>query len=921
MAVAVPTTNHKSSVSSGSSPAPYPKNESINPPLTSASNGMETTSPVSYIPKDITSLDCKILQYQYAISKLEHFIKSIKRISSECNENSTNGASATNTTTTATTESTNGESEAPKEVSPERKLTFSSLPLLHYIVLLSGTVFAISENAFNPKLDLLANYKLFKPTPINISTITTHIPYDNPDSSVGILTDLPKVSTALKCLKALESLAVTCLQGYQKRLAQAKLEQSKLIKDDLTKYYDDLKAIVEKDIFNTDTDIDITLEGLTFSLPKDQNLLENENFVEATLIDIDIKMLFLINKQIDVILNRLKPIILTHKTLKRGSNKTVDTYALHQIFLLTLRLNDVYTVFRRFGRKIFLSNYSHLTDSKFLFQAKNGNYFKNTHLANVDETFNTMKKNGTLIANLTRLVRQDSRFEINPKNINDLVNFANQGHVMLEQSTEKFDAFSQEWITTELRFRKIYQLPKKNLFDIYQSFHEVRPPPIITLNSKQITGSQSTSSKESSSSELEAFPSVSSSNGGAKSLEKGLKKLDLDAPKPATRGSRSSSINSVSSNGSLTNKPLMRKNSLNSPNRNSVLIVPNAAPSNGKVSPLRSRPNSMLFLNSNGSMSNIEGNISSNNSGNINQSPAVAAAGSQTRRRANSQPVKGTPSLNEAIATSGAAAALIRNHNLNAPSSSPTASLRSPTGSINRKPPASTNGKNASPAPNGNKVQKSLLAVKEEEDGTGSPSPTPASSKLSANQRLQQHLRQAAKSGTLMTQEKEILTPVTFDPNAPSSVSIRKYIDPPPQPKEPSPPQEIGSSSGPIGPVSKPRRTRDMVTRRNTQQNSVTKQIDPQSIETSSSYSTDSSSGSGKRVRFTGVPEYSEAEDAPTKYSHPILRNFAVFKSPIRVGNSKPTAFKKKDQLLKKEESLSFKYQVHHQSAEDDSAF
>lgn len=874
-----------------------------------------------YKPEYITSLDCKILQYQYAITKLEVFIKSIRRLSEQCAEGSL--APPENK------EPKQGLSEEQEaEKTPESKsdeISPGALPLMHYIVLLSGSVFAISENSFNAKLDLLSNFKLFKPTTINISTISSHIPYDLADTPVGILTDLPKLPAALKTMKALDSLCSTCLQAYQKRLAQAKVEQSKMIKGDASKYYLDLTKIVGNEIFCTDKDFDLTLNDLSFKLPKDKALMENENFVEASLIDIDVKMVFLLNKQIDSIMTQLRPMISMYKTLRHTPAKTIDEYALHKIFLLTLRLNDIYTIFRRFGRKIFLSNYSHLTDSKFLFQAKNGNYFKSAILGGVDDTFNTMKKNGMLIANLTRLIRQDSRFEINLKNISDLINFVNQGYLMMETSLDKFDEFGQEWIALELRFRKVYQLPRRNLFEIYQEYHEVKPAPVNTGNIKApvptITTSSATKTGESV---LEAFPSVSkSSNAGVNGLEKSMKKLEIEPPK--TRGSRSSSVSSITSNGSI-NKPLMRKNSLNSPNRNSMLIPPSSA-ANGKASPVRSRPNSMLFMNANGSMSTIEGPSPSTLTNSI-VSPAA------TRRRSNSQPVRGSPNINDAIATSGAATALTRNNTISSP-------LKSPSGTVIRKPAA--NGVNTksvnSPTPSVNKNQKQLNSVVEEVD---SPPVNPAAvaAKLSANQRLQQHLRQAAKSGTLMTQQKEIFTSVTFDPNSPSSVPIRKYIDPPP--KEVSPPAPV--ESPPISSVTnaaaatalttaantatantataKPRRTRDLVTRRNTQHNSVTRQIDPL-FETASSSSTDSSgntsSSGSKRVRFTGVPDYTEAEDAPTKYSHTILRNFAVFKSPIRAVSQKPT-FKKKDELLKKEESLSFRYQVHHQPADEDLA-
>ncbi|KAK6460599.1 hypothetical protein DFJ63DRAFT_323642 [Scheffersomyces coipomensis] len=886
----------------------------------SSSNGESIVAKTSNIKKievkNITSLDCRILQYQYAITKLEVFIKSLKSLSSKC------AIEVPSPTASLTSSSSTNQATTPMEpngsiesISTKPELKFESLPLLQFIVLLTGNVFAISDSSFNAKLELLSNFKLFKSTPVNITTTTTHISYDTPDTHMTALNELPKISLALKCLKALEILSGHCLQGYRKRLAQAKIEQQKLYGIDRSDYYTVLERIIQDEIFNAKEDIDLNFSNVIFDLPKDSTLLQNENFVEGSLIDMDIKMLFLINTQLKSTLNdKLKPLITQLKTLKHTPNKAVDKFSLHKIFLLTLRLNEMYTIFRKVGRKIYLSNQDHLTDSRFLLQLKNANYFKSHYLTNLNDMLNSMKKNGTLIANLTRLIRQDSQFEVNIKNVNDLINFVNQGFVMLDGSLEKVISFGREWITSELRFRKTYQLPKKNLFDVYQMFHEGGIPQI---NITSATGRSLVASQKAngvSSNELEAFPSTNKTG-----LEKGLKKLEI-GEKTVTRGSRSSSISSIGSNGSNNSKPLLRKNSLTSPSRNAFLTT-QAAAGTPTSSPIRARPNSQIFLNHNSSLSNIESN--GNDASNASTTSVIG------RRRSNSQPIKSASTLlDEKIATSGAAAALTRNGSIS--SNSSNNSLRSPSGSINRKPvqPTLNTIKNSaiSPTPVNNKNKK-LLVVEEEEDSQSSKS----SPKLSANQRLQQHIRQAAKSGSMMTQQKEILTSVTFDPNTPSATPIRRYIDvpiketPSPEPLSSSPPLVLNTVVATTNTIAspKPKRTRDQVTRLNTQRNSVTPQLPEEggevplskspSSSTLSSSNNSSSNSTLKKVRFTGVAEYTAEEDAPTKYSHAILRNFAMFRNPIKVNvkHSSPSTFKKKDQLLKKEESISFKKQVH----------
>lgn len=206
--------------------------------------------------------------------------------------------------------------------------------------------------------------------------------------------------------------------------------------------------------------------------------------------------------------------------------------------------------------------------------------------------------------------------------------------------------------------------------------------------------------------------------------------------------------------------------------------------------------------------------------------------------------------------------------------------------------------------------------------------------KLSANQRLQKHLQEAARSGSLMTQEKEVLTSVVFDPNDPTAINLKRYSDKKDTSssngmRSPFNPVTSDGSSNPIDgqkaieannavnipvPVKTKRRTRDEVTKLNTKRNSEIITLSSDSSKPSmdnASSSTDTSDGVTeiiKQVRFIGVPDYTEAEDAPTSYSAKILKNFAVFKTP---GN-KP-GYKRKDQMLKKEESLSFK-QLNHQN-------
>lgn len=868
-------------------------------------------------PGYIDSLDAKIIQYQYNITKIQSLIPAIQKLVANASES-------------------------------------KELPLVQYAVLLCGSIFAINEGVFGTKLEIIGEFKLFKPVPISISNAVTHIPYDNPDITVKPLSELPSPESGVKCLKSLEELCYSCLQGYQKRLQQAKItkEKLKLISPD---YFGDLESMLKDQIFGND-DNDLTLEhGLLHKLPEDTSLLDDENYVEASLTDMDIEMVFTVTGQLRSTLNHLKPNLIPFQRLKTipktqqedyVKSMSDGKYGLHKVLMLTLRLNEIYSILRKVGRKIYFSNYQHLYDYKLAFQSSNSNYFKLNLLKEVDGLFNATKKNGTLVANLTRFVRQNSRYELSHKTLLDFSNFVNQAYIMIENMIFKFEEFGFNWISSELRFRKVYGLPKKALIDVFHKIKESKnkpqeetdasdvPKKATTADSKpskSVNNSKTSnplkkeSENKNSTDSLEKFPEIDEAN--PKLIEQDLKKLELNDSLPS-KGSRSSSISSQSSNSS-TNKlsvnPTKRKLSSSQNNRNSMLPLPMSKTSN----PLNQRPSSMLFMNSNSSLSSFP--TATRNE--INAATTTTPSG---RRRSTSLPISPKVTILQDKATSGAAAALARSNSLkssNSPLRSPSGSIssqsnvRSPSGSIKRLGSQTRlgNGTQAqhisSPSPKSK--QNSLIVVEEEGN-----SDTISAKPLSANQRLQLHLRQATKSGTLMTQQKETLTSVVFDPSEPSTFNLRRSVESPPA-KEPSDSPTL--QKAPVlsqGPTPNQPQTRDQVTRRNTRRNSVTPQLgNPASpnnssgttinaqntsqSSVSSASSEDNSTGAQiKKVRFTGVPEYSELEDAPTTYANRLLKNFAVFKAPP----NKP-GFRRKDQLLKTEESLSLRSHLRDSSA------
>lgn len=579
-----------------------------------------------------------------------------------------------------------------------------------------------------------------------------------------------------------------------------------------------------------------------------------------------------------------------------------STFVLHKLCALAIRLNELYIIFRKIGRKVYFSNFEHLYDTKLHFQLKNQNYFKLHLLKDMDEMFNSTRKNGTLLATLTRFFRQGAIYEVNAKNVLDFTNFINQGHMMLLGCLTKQEEFSFNWLATELRFRKVYGLPKKILTEVYTEVSEKNLPQKKVVNSSTVSNSTPVKA-------ITTDLNLLTVDGGSRTLSRS--------------SSRSSSINSQTSIPIVTPmKSIARR-----VNRNSM-IIPSSLPTPNGNSPSRTnsitsptRPQSMIFMNNNHSLTSLPLQKTSTLQQKLAAVDTVIPPNNTMagRRRSNSQPIKPLENLALPVpisaAASGAASALKGSPAVN----------RSPSGSIKRSGSVSR----SSPQP------KPLIVV--EEETVSKPA------QLTANQRLQQHLKQAAKQGALMTQQRETFTSVLFDPNSPSSVNLRPPKSPNASEQSPQsseslqspqslktqglqPPNITTSFTPPQSPSLTPSpvpKTRDQVTRMNTRRNSIHQNI-PSTTSSLTSFSSESSSKNyiatvpndsleassiPKRVRFTGVPEYSPAEDAPTSYSSRILKNFAVFKTPSP--NVYKPGFKKKDQMLKKEESISFKTQLH----------
>lgn len=794
-------------------------------PDTPKENGHVKPPPAPFkFPNAFTAFDGKVLQHVYAIGKLEYLIANLQEAAS-----------------------------LPTEGDEYNVI------LLPIVACFTPGVFYIADGPLSQRVDIVAHYKLFRMSPppnINDKQFT-HIPYDFQDVLVVPLDDLPLELMAQKCLHLYQSLLQQVLAAYKKRLALQSLPPG---------YIESVSKLVGL----RQTDVDCApAEILRTTLSP--NILTDDTAVEALLIDNDLKGVITMCRGVREILSRLNPRIQMYKTL-RGQPPPL---AVWEVVGLTLRLNDLYTCVRRLGRQVLNANHVHLVDQKFLFQLKNGAYMRHL-LLKAEAIFNGNRKNGTLVATLTRVIlrhQAPSGYPCDPKLVRDLANFVSQGWFAVDQAVLALDEFVTSWVAAELRFRAAYNLPRQYLSEISKGGggRRGKPQPRDAKSAAAAANSQATNT---------------TTNATKPSAPVAAAQQSLAPPRL-----RSSLVLLVALTGlGQTSQAPVRTSR-----------IPPALPLRGSPVPQLDRVDSSQLLNS--------------------QNQAASPAPPLTRTRSNSLPVHNP-------ATLGAAAAL-KVARLNLARRSPAASTVSPTPQRNLTVFAQSS-KN---------VQKQLLAVAEEDGST----------RLSAQQRLQQHLRAASKLGALVTQQREPLVPVTFDPANPSEYQLRRERS---SSESPVPlgnvPQNPLASSLPPGGIpqgslnslpelvlrefgqptmlGKPT-MRDVQTRRNTARNSKVILEDMLEVQfsalllglestRSSAPLTTSAPASQlvlalgevrKVVRFTGVPEYSEEEDLPANYALKILRNFAV----IRPTNQQHQAFRRKESQLKREESIQWRHQLH----------
>lgn len=863
--------------------------------MSSANRGLYLRPGLLFSPDHIDSLDARALQYKYAIVKLTLFITAIDGILKE--------------------------SDTEFTAEPQSRIV-----LVHYILYCVTNLFSINENGFAPKLKLIESFRVPKSSTIPISSTLTHVPYDGKDLPVPVLTDLPPAGKSVLCLKALRNFCCNCLEGYQKRYSNVyrEIENSNFCKD--------IEFLFENKLFSTKRDLDLSLasESLPIRplvLSIDPSLVKDSDYVEATLIDMDLNALFTFVYNISATLADLSGPIEEMRAVKLAPKARQEaifrklpesSYALHKLLFWAMRLNDLYLVSRKFIRQIYHSNLEHLTDRKFLSFVSKVSIFQNL-LTDINEVNTTAKKNGVLVATITRLVRSNSWHEVSAITCVEFIGFISQFLLYMESLLARLKKFGEIWIAAEMAFRTEFGLYTDTLSDIEQAIQRTPKTElqIMRYNQAQAKAKEKEDAQilRHKMSLLRTKPTLSVSKTSAPATKKGKSQGDLKSSETDSLSSRVSSLYSSMEEGSASFPSYSME----------------------ATSEIPEKPLRQLYIHRTSSTSSLPANRIS----------TQADAGTSLRSRARSS----------SLPLSFSTAYLARQNEIDKDEGTEEkANVAKPKG-----------------------LRLSSL--------TSADAERPHRPKLTVSQKFQQQVQQASKAGHLLTKEKEVYTSVVFDPNNPSATNLRRSSRSLPKSPEvsmhPSTSQEIPRSSltlstqssaallssfaaatassrsskereiesigtnnrsrSPISPKamqsdieatvgrthlgesrtaskiptlqapsSKP--SRAQITKQNTQRNSVVIQTGPLSTSPSIIEFYDSSSERStcankkpllptKRVRFTGIPEWTPAEDAQTEYSKSILKNFPSLKySPIGLA-----AFKQKDLILKKEESLSFR--------------
>ncbi|ODQ82502.1 hypothetical protein BABINDRAFT_159078 [Babjeviella inositovora NRRL Y-12698] len=366
----------------------------------------------------VDSLDTKIIQYSASILKLEKLIERFAQLSSKT------------------------------------LVQTGVLPLLQYITLLPGSAFNLNDT-FVSHLARLSDWDFSSlPSPgikLPGSTNTVQVTYDDRDFPLHALRAVPRAADGATGVRVLDKMCRDLLALYVKRLTLAKSERAAYRIPDSTGAPIPLDIAAIRDILEPQ-EIDAVFDDL-FITPGGDDAL-------ATLQDMDLKALSVINAAVNKTAGRFKAELVL-LTAIRSNSQAIRLlphweYTVHRIAAYAFRINDLYILVRRAARRAYVSHYAHLHETKFLHYSLDTHGFR-VLLTACDEQFNNARKNGVLIATITRLIRTGSNFPVRVDIIADLMLHLNQGYALILKTLSLSMKLVKQWTIAEYRYRTLAQ--------------------------------------------------------------------------------------------------------------------------------------------------------------------------------------------------------------------------------------------------------------------------------------------------------------------------------------------------------------------------------------------------------------------------------------------------------------------------------
>ncbi|KAH3666229.1 hypothetical protein OGAPHI_004418 [Ogataea philodendri] len=366
----------------------------------SKSNEVASSTPSIRDCVTLDSLDARILQYRYGTQKILKVLENVKSMIKKCSQD-------------------------------------NQIPFTKYIILLNGSIFNVNDNIYR-RSEILINGNKFNPAQsIDPTTNTNAVNFDCMDNSTNYDTTklkLPTYKESTDILKLLELLLFNTFEIYNQKwktaMKERSMQESKRDKPFLT-----LEDIVDLLQF---AELE-SIENMTEPSLQDPG---PDTSVEAHLRSLDLKSLNVNITNFEKALDQI-----AEEVDKLGQYKVKDNllssphykFVLPRAFLLLLHLADFYGVVRKFGKMIYhnnsfyFDNYTRTNDSL------------RTVLRNLNVYFNQAKKNSLLLSLIAKITRNGSVMTVRPDNINELHRVCDDSLSLLKTMLLVLKRFQAEW--------------------------------------------------------------------------------------------------------------------------------------------------------------------------------------------------------------------------------------------------------------------------------------------------------------------------------------------------------------------------------------------------------------------------------------------------------------------------------------------